>query len=165
MADKQIDGGHAGLTGINEKGPQGPAIKGERLREVRNGDNGPSDGWYAFDCTPTVNGEDLGPMPDSEAQSGKQYDRQTNPEAQGIAAWDGSSTEGDSGGHQIVRLTWDDALTSGSAELVHEGGNHGCTPRIKTVGARGKLTNLRFLAAGGVKIPCRPSTLNIGRQE
>lgn len=160
-----IEGGRAHLTGIHERGPQGPAIKGERLREVRAGANGPADGWYAFDCTPLVEGKDLGPMPDSEAQSGKPYDRQTNPEAQGIPSWDGTSTSGDSGSHQIVRLQFDAELRQGEAELVHEGGNHGCTPRIKTRSCWGRLTNLRFVAANGVVIPCDPSTLNIGRQE
>lgn len=169
--ERRINGGHARLTGIRHKGPQGEEIKGERLREVRNGDNGPSDGWYAFDCTPTVDGQEFGPMPDSEAQrfpdagGPRGYDRQTHPGVQGVRSWDGLTTKGDSGGHQVVRLTWDEELTAGSAELVHEGGNHGCTPRIKTVGARGRLTNLRFLAAGGVVIPVEPSTLNIGRQE
>lgn len=162
---RRIEGGRAHLTGVHEQGPQGPEIKGERLREIRAGANGPSDGWYALDCTPKVEGEDLGPMPEREARSGKPYDRQVNPEAQGILSWDESTSAGDSGGHQVVRLAWDDELTAGTAELVHEGGNHGCTPRIKTRGARGRLTNLRFLAAGGVVIPCEPSTLFIGRQE
>lgn len=166
MSDRVITGGKAHITEIREKGPQGQALKGDRLREVRDrGANGPSDGWYAFDCTPNDGQADYGPMPESEANSGKQYDRQTNPETQGTPSWDNSTTSGDSGGHQIVRLKWDDELTSGEAELVHEGGNHGCTPRIKSRSARGKLTNLRFEAANGVVIPVRPPTLHIGRQE
>lgn len=162
---RRIDGGHAHMGMPREKGPQGAEVGGKRRREIEGGDNGPSDGWYPFDCTPTVGGVEFGPMPDSEANSGKPYDRQTHPGVQGVPSWDEQTTSGDSGDHQIVRLSFDQELTQGSAELVHEGGNHGCTPRIKTVGARGRLTNIRFVAAGGVVIPCRPSSLNIGRQE
>lgn len=159
MSDRKVAGGKAHMTGINEKGPQGAPIKGERLREIRDrGDNGPSDGWYAFDCTPTdQNGKEFGPMPESE--KGKPAEEQVNPEFDGVPTFDGSENT------QALRLTWDDELTSGSADLVHEYANHGCTPRIKTVGARGRLTGLRFLAADGVVIPVRPQTLNIGRQE
>lgn len=151
MADRKVAGGKAHLTGIKEKGPQGERIKGERLREVRNGDNGPSDGWYEFDCTPTdQDGEEFGPMPQGE---------EVNPEFEGVPTFDGDPNT------QALRLTWEDNLTSGTADLVHEYANHGCTPRIKTVGARGKLTDLRFLAADGVVIHVKPGTLNIGRQE
>lgn len=162
-----IAGGHAHMGMPREKGPQGQEIGGARRREVEGGDNGPSDGWYPYDCTPKdQSGVDFGPMPDSEVQAhpDDQYDRQTNPEMQGVPSWDGTTTSGTSGDHQVVRLAWDEELTAGGAELVHEGANHGCSGRIKTVGARGRLTNIRFDYKGG-SIPCRPSTLNIGRQE
>jgi hypothetical protein len=169
MAEQRlIVGGRAHMGMPREKGPQGKEVGGARKREIEKGDNGPSDGWYPFDCTPKdQNGVDFGPMPNSEYQAhpNDQYDRQTNPEVEGVPSWDGKTTSGTSGDHQVVRLTWDEELTSGSAELVHEGANHGCTPRIKTRDARGKLVNLRFVAANGVVIPVSPSTLHIGRQE
>lgn len=158
MADRRVAGGRAHLTGVNNKGPQGEPIKGERLREIRAGANGPSDGWYAFDCTPKdADGKDFGPMPESERS--KPGTDQVNPEFEGVPSFDGDPNT------QALRLQFDSELTEGTADLVHEYANHGCTPRIKTVGARGKLTNLRFVAAGGVEIPVEPSTLNIGRQE
>lgn len=158
-----ITGGHARVTGIKEKGPQGPRVAGDRFREVIAGANAPHDAWLETDFTPNVNGRDLGPMPESEAQSGKPYDRQTNPEAQGINAWDGSSTSGDSGNHQIARLVFD-YEGEGDVSLVHEGGNHGCTPRIKCIDATGTITNLRFVCFGGVEVTVSPSTIHVGRQ-
>lgn len=158
MSDRKIAGGKAHITGIHEKGPQGPALKGERLREVRDqGANGPSDGWYAFDFTPTdADGKEFGPMPASEQR--KKAEDQVNPEFDGVPTFDGGEDT------QAARLEFDAELTAGTAELVHEYANHGCTPRIKTVGAQGKLTNLRFLAADGVVVAVSPSTLNVGRQ-
>lgn len=150
MSDRRVVGGKAHLTGIHEKGPQGPRVTGERLREVRSGDNGPSDGWYEFDCTPTdAEGREFGPMPEGA---------EVNPEFEGVPTFDGDPST------QALRLQFT-FTGEGTAELVHEYANHGCTPRIKTVGARGQLVNLAFVAANGVRIPVEPSSINIGRQD
>jgi hypothetical protein len=156
MAERRVAGGKAHLTGIKEKGPQGERIGGARLREIRGGDNGPSDGWYEFDCTPVdAEGKEFGPMPDSER--GKPGTDQVNPEFEGVPTFDGDAAT------QPLRLQFD-YEGEGSVDLVHEYANHGCTPRIKTRSARGKITNLRFVAAGGVEIPVEPSAINVGRQ-
>lgn len=155
---RRITGGRAVLTGVIEGGPQGTRIKGDRLREIKRGDNAPHDSFLEFDCTPhDAEGDDFGPMPESEL--GKRPEERQNPEFEGVETFDGDPNT------QAVRLQFD-YEGDGSADLANEYANHGCTPRIRVrtpPDGGGRLTNLRFVAAGGVVIPVRPSSINIGR--
>lgn len=159
MSDRRIVGGTAKLTGALEGGRMGERVKGERLREIKRGDNAPHDCSLEFDCTPTdQEGDDFGPMPESEVS--KRAEDRRNPEFEGVEAWDGSDS------HQAVRLLFE-YEGDGSADLTNEYANHGCTPRIRVKTGpeeSGRLTNLRFVAAGGVVIPVRPDLINIGRR-
>lgn len=161
---KSIDGGRAHMGMPRYKGPQGQEIGGKRRREVEAGDNLPTDSWVPFDCTPTVGGKDCGPMPDSEVKAHPKPEDQTNPDMQGVTSWDGKTTEGTSGDHQVVRLACDKHLDKGDVDVVHEYASHGCNGRFKFVDAEGYVDNIRFDYHGG-SIPCRPSRLNVGRQE
>ena len=156
MPGRRVAGGKAALTGIVEKGPQGQRVKGERLREIRNGANAPHDSWIEFDCTPEdQNSVPFGPMPEGA---------EVNPEWAGQPTFDGDPDT------QPMRLLFD-YEGDGSADLVHEYANHGCTPRIRVKTGpeeSGRISNLRFVGPnyGDGKpavIPVRPSTVNVGR--
>lgn len=153
MSERRIVGGTAKLTGCLEGGPSsGNRVTGARLREIKGGDNAPHDAYLEFDCTPVdESGKEFGPMPEGATE---------NPEFAGIPTFDGDPST------QALRLLFD-YEGDGSCDLAHEYVNHGCTPRIRVKtgpDGKGKISNLRFVAAGGVEIPVRPGSINIGRQ-
>ncbi len=141
-----IDGGHAGITGAKEKGPQGHNLGLAKCLA----DSFPADVWIATDFTPKDQfGVDFGPMPE-----GLDPNTDRNPEFEGVPTFDGDPKT------QPARLTgdWDG---EGTVDFVHEYANEGCSGRIKAVGAHGVLSNLRYLYKGG-SVPLKPSSIKIG---